>query len=387
MAPYGNQSQAQPQVNPKKKEGSEKTLWEILTSKEVSPRRLSVPVKQQMVFFRQLAVIMQSGVPIAQGLVLLSDNMTNPQFSGCISTIAQRLSAGDQISTCLRMYPKVFKPITIGLIEAGEIGGILETVLDRIALLMEQQEKLKGQMIGALIYPVIVLVIAFGVGLGLLIGIVPRFAIMFNDLGAELPGITVFMLNLSALVTNPVVIGSIVVGVFVGLFLLNSSYKTKPGRLAIDGFLLKLPIFGPLLMKYEMANMSETLSTLVSSGIPVVDGLERCVNSSSNQVVKDALAVAIADVKRGQTISGSLSTRRAIPKMVSAMIRIGEETGRLPFLLEKLAVFYSREIESAVSALTKAMEPLIVLLVAVIVGTIVISLYLPMFDLIKAFKG
>ena len=140
-------------------------------------------------------------------------------------------------------------------------------------------------------------------------------------------------------------------------------------------------------MKYEMANMSETLSTLVSSGIPVVDGLERCVNSSSNQVVKDALAVAIADVKRGQTISGSLSTRRAIPKMVSAMIRIGEETGRLPFLLEKLAVFYSREIESAVSALTKAMEPLIVLLVAVIVGTIVISLYLPMFDLIKAFKG
>jgi len=387
MAPYGDQTQAPTQQKPKKAEGSEKTLWEILTSKEVSPRRLSVPIKQQMVFFRQLAVIMQSGVPIAQGLVLLSDNMTNPNFSGCISTIAKRLSAGEQISTCLRMYPKVFKPITIGLIEAGEIGGILETVLDRIALLMEQQEKLKGQMIGALIYPVIVLVIAFGVGLGLLIGIVPRFAIMFRDLGAELPGITVFMLNLSALVTNPTVIGSVVVGVLVGSFLLSSSYKTKPGRLAIDGFLLKLPIFGPLLMKYEMANMSETLSTLVSSGIPVVDGLERCVNSSSNQVVKDSLIIAIADVKRGQTISGSLSTRRAIPKMVSAMIRIGEETGRLSFLLEKLAVFYSREIESAVSALTKAMEPLIVLLVAVIVGTIVISLYLPMFDLIKAFKG
>ena len=145
MAPYGNQPQSQPQVTPKKKQGSEKTLWEILTSKEVSPRRLSIPVKQQMVFFRQLAVIMQSGVPIAQGLVLLSDNMTNPQFSGCISTIAQRLSAGEQISTCLRMYPKVFKPITIGLIEAGEIGGILETVLDRIALLMEQQENSKDK--------------------------------------------------------------------------------------------------------------------------------------------------------------------------------------------------------------------------------------------------
>jgi len=385
MAPYGNQVEAAKPA--KKKEGSGKTLWEILTSKEVSPRRLSVPVKQQMVFFRQLAVIMQSGVPIAQGLVLLSDNMTNPQFSGCISTVAQRLSAGEQISTCLRMYPKVFKPITIGMIEAGEVGGILESVLDRIALLMEQQEKLKGQMIGAMVYPVIVLVIAISVGLGLLIGIVPRFAIMFNDLGAELPGITVFMLNLSALVTNPYVIGGTVVGFFIGSFLLGSSYKTKPGRLAIDASLLKLPIFGDLLMKYEMANMSETLSTLVSSGIPVVDGLERCVSSSSNQVVKDALAVAIADVKRGQTISASLATRKSIPKMVSAMIRIGEETGRLPFLLEKLAVFYSREIESAVSALTKAMEPLIVLVVAVIVGTIVVSLYLPMFDLIKAFKG
>ena len=385
MSPYGNPAPTTPK--PQKKEGSEKTLWEILTSKEVSPRRLSVPVKQQMVFFRQLAVIMQSGVPIAQGLVLLSDNMTNPQFSGCISTVAQRLSAGEQISTCLRMYPKVFKPITIGMIEAGEVGGILESVLDRIALLMEQQEKLKGQMIGAMVYPVIVLVIAISVGLGLLIGIVPRFAIMFNDLGAELPGITVFMLNLSALVTNPYVIGGTVVGFFIGSFLLGSSYKTKPGRLAIDASLLKLPIFGDLLMKYEMANMSETLSTLVSSGIPVVDGLERCVSSSSNQVVKDALVVAIADVKRGQTISASLATRKSIPKMVSAMIRIGEETGRLPFLLEKLAVFYSREIESAVSALTKAMEPLIVLVVAVIVGTIVVSLYLPMFDLIKAFKG
>jgi len=385
MSPYGNPAPTTPK--PQKKEGSEKTLWEILTSKEVSPRRLSVPVKQQMVFFRQLAVIMQSGVPIAQGLVLLSDNMTNPQFSSCISTIARRLSAGEQISTCLRMYPKVFKPITIGMIEAGEIGGILESVLDRIALLMEQQEKLKGQMIGALIYPVIVLVIAISVGLGLLIGIVPRFAVMFKDLGAELPGITVFMLNLSALVTNPYVIGGTAIGFFISSFLLGSSYRTKPGRLAIDASLLKLPIFGDLLMKYEMANMSETLSTLVSSGIPVVDGLERCVSSSANQVVKNALSVAIADVKRGQTISASLATRKSIPKMVSAMIRIGEETGRLPFLLEKLAVFYSREIESAVSALTKAMEPLIVLVVAVIVGTIVISLYLPMFDLIKAFKG
>ena len=145
MATYGKQEKKSVTAARQETQSSSKTLWEILNSKEVSPRRLTIPVKQQMVFFRQLAVIMQSGVPISQGLVLLSENMTNKQFSGCISTIAQRLSAGEQISTCLRMYPKVFKPITIGLIEAGEIGGILEDVLDRIALLMEQQEKLKGQ--------------------------------------------------------------------------------------------------------------------------------------------------------------------------------------------------------------------------------------------------
>ncbi|WP_341882564.1 type II secretion system F family protein [Synechococcus sp. UW140] len=362
------------------------SLWASLTSKQPSPRHLTIPGGDLMVFFRQLAVILQSGVPLAQGLLLLGDNMTNPRLAHCVNQIATQLNSGEELSFCLRQYPKVFKPITIGLIEAGELGGILETVLDRISLLMEQQAKLKGQMIGALVYPVIVLVIALGVGLGLLIGIVPRFAVMFKDLGAELPAITKFMLGLSGFVTSPTAALGTPLVIFGGLSLLKSTYGTPQGRLEIDRLLLKLPLFGSLLLRYEMASMCETLSTLVNSGIPVVDGMERCVTASSNQVIKNAISDAISLARQGQPLSNSLAHRQVMPKLVIAMVRIGEETGELSFMLEKLAVFYTREIESAVSALTKAMEPAVVLVVAVIVGTIVISLYLPMFDLIKAFK-
>lgn len=362
------------------------SLWASLTSKQPSPRHLTIPGGDLMVFFRQLAVILQSGVPLAQGLLLLGDNMTNPRLAHCVNQIATQLNSGEELSFCLRQYPKVFKPITIGLIEAGELGGILETVLDRISLLMEQQAKLKGQMIGALVYPVIVLVIALGVGLGLLIGIVPRFAVMFKDLGAELPPITKFMLGLSGFVTSPTAALGTPLVIFGGLSLLKSTYGTPQGRLEIDRLLLKLPLFGSLLLRYEMASMCETLSTLVNSGIPVVDGMERCVTASSNQVIKNAISDAISLARQGQPLSNSLAHRQVMPKLVIAMVRIGEETGELSFMLEKLAVFYTREIESAVSALTKAMEPAVVLVVAVIVGTIVISLYLPMFDLIKAFK-
>jgi type IV pilus assembly protein PilC len=198
------------------------------------PARLKVPQKDLLIFFRQLAVILQSGVPLAQGLQLLSDNMTNPNLAGCIRQIALRLNAGEELSVCLRQYPRVFRPITIGLIEAGEAGGILEQVLDRIAYLLEQQAKLRGQMIGALIYPVIVLVLAITVGLALLIFIVPRFESMFSSLGAKLPALTQVMLNLSRLVTNPVAMGFAGLVVLGGGVLFRSVYASREGRLAID---------------------------------------------------------------------------------------------------------------------------------------------------------
>jgi len=350
------------------------------------PARLKVPQKDLLIFFRQLAVILQSGVPLAQGLQLLADNMTNPNLASCIRQIALRLNAGEELSVCLRQYPRVFRPITIGLIEAGEAGGILEQVLDRIAHLMEQQAKLRGQMIGALIYPVIVLVLAITVGLALLIFIVPRFESMFSRLGAKLPALTQFMLNASRLVTNPVAMGMAGLIVVGAGMLFRSIYASKEGRLTIDTWLFKIPLFGPLILRYEMASLSETLATLVNSGIPIIDGLQRCISASSNQLIRNTIARSIVLAQQGQPLSVSLDNGKALPNLFIAMVRIGEETGELSFMLEKLAVFYNREIESAVTALTKAMEPATVMVVAGIVGTIVISLYMPMFDLIRAFK-
>jgi type IV pilus assembly protein PilC len=382
MIQYGSTSI--PSVNQRQVAGS--SARPIAPRGMPAPGRLKVPQKDLLIFFRQLAVILQSGVPLAQGLELLASNMTNPQLAACVTQIALRLNAGEELSICLRQYPKVFRPITVGLIEAGEAGGILEEVLDRIAHLMEQQAKLRGQMIGALIYPVIVLVLAITVSLALLIFIVPRFESMFSSLGAKLPAITQAMLNLSRFVTNPAGMGIVVVVILGGLFLFKSYYSTAAGRLAVDSRLFKLPLFGGLLLRYEMASLSETLATLVNSGIPIIDGLQRCISASSNQLIKNTLARSIILAQQGQPLSNSLDNSKALPRLFISMVKIGEETGELSFMLEKLAVFYNREIESAVSALTKAMEPITVMVVAGIVGTIVIALYMPMFDLIKAFK-
>jgi len=358
-------------------------LFADLFSSSITPRTFKVPQKDLLVFFRQLAVVLQSGVPLSQGLDLLADNMTNKKFSICISRIAARLSAGEELSLCLKQYPKVFAPITIGLIEAGEAGGILDMVLDRIALLMEEQAKIRGQIIGALVYPVLVLVLALSVSLGLLIFIVPKFKDMFDNMGAELPALTTFMLNLSNFVTSAGFAIGAPVTVFVLLYLFRGFYATKDGKLTVDTALFKVPLFGDLVLKSEMASMCDTLNTLVNSGIPLVDALERCVSASPNQLIRNTIQRGIVLVEQGQELSYSLSQTTVFPKLVVSMIKIGEETGNLPFMLEKLAVFYKREVEATVSALTKAMEPAVIFVVAAIVGTIVISLYLPMFSLIQ----
>ncbi len=379
MAQYGAAAAA---PNTTKTTSPPPGLFADLFSSSITPRTFKVPQKDLLVFFRQLAVVLQSGVPLSQGLDLLADNMTNKKFSICISRIAARLSAGEELSLCLKQYPKVFAPITIGLIEAGEAGGILDMVLDRIALLMEEQAKIRGQIIGALVYPVLVLVLALSVSLGLLIFIVPKFKDMFDSMGAELPALTTFMLNLSNFVTSAGFAIGAPVTVFVLLYLFRGFYATKDGKLTVDSALFKIPLFGDLVLKSEMASMCDTLNTLVNSGIPLVDALERCVSASPNQLIRNTIQRGIVLVEQGQELSYSLSQTTVFPKLVVSMIKIGEETGNLPFMLEKLAVFYKREVEATVSALTKAMEPAVIFVVAAIVGTIVISLYLPMFSLI-----
>lgn len=354
-----------------------------LLNPQPAPAKLKVPRKDLLVFFRQLAVILQSGLPLAQGLDLLADNMPNKTFSICISQIAVRLSAGEELSSSLMQFPRVFSPLTVGLIQAGETGGILEQVLDRIANLMEAQAKLRGEIIGALVYPVLVLVLALSVSLALLIFIVPKFKDMFDGLGAELPALTSFMLQLSGFVTSLPFLFGAPLAVVTGLFLFRRTYSTKIGRLRIDSAIFKVPLFGDLILFSEMASFSDTLETLVRAGIPVMEGLERCINASSNQLIKNSIRRSIVLVEQGQELSYALGSSRVMPKLVIAMVKIGSETGQLAFMLENLAKFYKREVETTVSALTKAMEPAVIFVVAIIVGTIVISLYLPMFDMIQ----
>ena len=345
--------------------------------------KLKVPQNDLLVFFRQMAVMLKSGVPLSQALELLAENMTNKKFGSNILDVSRRLGGGEELSTSLGNFPRIFSPIMIGLIEAGEAGGILSEVLERLASLVESQSKIKGQITGALIYPVAILVLAVTISLALLIFIVPTFDEMFKSMGAELPGLTSFMLVLSRIVTS---LGFVIVApitVFIGFYFFNITYSTQSGRKFIDGLVLKIPLFGDLILKSELASMSDTLSTLINSGISIVEAIERCINASSNEIIKIALRRSISLVTQGQELSTSLETAKVIPRLLISMIKIGEETGALSFMLENLANFYKREVEEAVTVLTKAMEPAVIFVVAAIVGTIVISLYLPMFSLIN----
>ena len=345
--------------------------------------KLKVPQADLLIFFRQMSVMLKSGVALSQALELLAENMTNKKFGANILDVSKRLGSGEELSSSLRNYPRIFSPIMVGLIEAGETGGILSQVLERLASLIESQSKIKGQITGALIYPIAILFLAVTISLALLIFIVPTFDQMFESMGAELPALTSLMLTLSRIVTS---LGFLIIApiiLFTVLYLFNISYSTNSGRKFIDNFILKIPLFGDLILKSELASMSDTLSTLINAGISIVEAIDRCINASNNEIIRIALRRSISLVTQGEELSTSLEAAKVIPRLLVSMIKIGEETGALSFMLENLANFYKREVEEAVTVLTKAMEPAVIFVVAAIVGTIVISLYLPMFSLIN----
>ncbi len=352
-----------------------------------STNKTKVKQKDLLIFFKQLSVIIKSGVPLAEGLELLSQNMPNKEFAKCIVLIANKLASGDDLSNAFRIYDRIFNPITIGLIEAGETGGILSEVLERIAALQEANAKIKSEIKSSLIYPVIIFVLAITVSLALLIFIVPTFEDMFADMGATLPALTRFMLSTSRFVTSSSFVISIPLLIFTLIYTFNITYKTYSGRLFIDQTIIKIPLFGNLVLMGELASLCDTLSTLLKAGIPLVEGLEKCINSSGNQLIKNALSKSIDVIKNGNELSYSFSLSKVIPKLIVSMIKIGEESGEMVFMLNNLAIFYKRELEESVNVLTKAMEPAVIFVVAGIVGTIVISLYLPMFDMINQVGG
>ena len=372
-----------------KKERTSPTVFLGISFGEVSyldyepDTKLKVKQEDLLIFFRQMSVMLKSGVPLAQALELLAENLNNKKFGSNIFDVSKRLGGGEELSSSLEIYQRIFSPIMIGLIEAGEAGGILSQVLERLAALIEAQSKIRSQIKGALIYPVLILVLAIAVSLGLLIGIVPKFETLFSGMGAKLPALTAFMLSLSRFVTSwNFAIGAPII-LFTGFYAFKLSYASPQGRRFFDNLILKAPLFGDLILKSEIAQMSDTLSTLINSGIPMVEALENCIKASNNEIIKIALRKAISLVTQGEELSSTFATSKVIPKLLVSMVRIGEETGELSFMLENISNFYKREVEEAVTILTKAMEPAVIFVVAAIVGTIVISLYLPMFGLIN----
>ena len=364
----------------------EKETRENKSFTQISPRkkrRISTKLDTKLIFFRQLSVILRSGIPLSQGLRLLSDDILDKKFANCVRDLASQLNSGKDLSSSLKEYPRIFDTIVVGLIEAGEVGGILPDVLERIVSLLDSKNKLRSQITGALIYPVMLLILALSVSMGLLIFIVPTFEDLFRGLGADLPGLTQFMLDLSRFVTSPIflIFAPIVsISFFLGSLQYYSTYR---GKLLLDSFFLRIPIFGDLILRSELASFSDTLSTLINAGVTITESLEKCILSASNQVIKNAIKKSIVLVREGQLLGYSFSLSKAIPTLFTSMIKIGEETGELSFIMENISLFYKREVEDSISIITKLMEPAVIFIVAAIVGTIVISLYLPMFSLLE----
>jgi type IV pilus assembly protein PilC len=338
-----------------------------------------VKPKDIVIFTRQLATMIDSGLPIVQALEILGQQTPNQNFAKVIKKIKQDVEGGETFSAALSKHPKVFDNLYTNMVSAGEIGGILDTILSRLCAYMEKAVKLKAKIKGAMIYPISIVTVAVGVTAILLIFVIPVFADMFSSFGKALPLPTQIAINLSyATIAYAKYLLAAIVGTIFGL---RSFYRTEKGKLAIDGFLLKLPIFGDLIRKAAVARFTRTLSTLLSSGVPVLDALYITGKTAGNKVVEQAIMASRQTISQGKTLVEPLAESGVFPTMVCQMISVGETTGALDAMLSKIADFYDDEVDSAVANLTSLMEPFVIVFLGIVIGGLVIAMYLPIFKL------
>jgi type IV pilus assembly protein PilC len=344
------------------------------TGKRVSTKNLAV-------FTRQFSVMIDAGLPLVQCLDILGSQEPDRNFAAVILQTRADVEAGASLADAMKRYPKTFDPLFTNMIAAGEAGGILDTILKRLAAYIEKAVKLKGQVKSAMIYPIAVLVIAALVVAAILWKVIPTFAQLFNGLGAELPLMTRIVIAMSDNFVrfSPIVILGL--GAFAYAF--RRYYLTHSGRRVVDRTLLKLPILGAILRKIAVARFCRTLSTLISSGVPILDGLDITARTAGNAIVEDAVMVTRTGIERGETVSAPLRETGVFPNMVTQMIGVGEATGALDAMLAKIADFYEEEVDTAVAGLLTLLEPVMIAFLGVIVGGIVIAMYLPIFDLIS----
>ncbi len=345
---------------------------------KVSPKELAI-------FTRQFSVMIDAGLPLVQCLEILASQQENPAFAKALSQVRSTVEAGSTLANGLRQFPKIYDALYCNMVEAGETGGILDTILQRLSGYIEKAVKLKRAVQSALIYPVAVIVIAGGVIFLLLWKVVPIFANLFAGLGVDLPLPTRIVMGLSRAVGQFAVPG-IIVGAL-AIYGLKKYYETPAGRMMIDKLILKLPLLGGLMRKIGVARFTRTLGTLITSGVPMLEAMDITARTSGNAVIEEAILSVRKAIETGRTIVDPLRETGVFPNMVVQMIGVGEQTGALDAMLSKVADFYEDEVDAAVGDLLTAMEPMIILVLGVVVGGVVISMYLPLFSLIGKLAG
>ncbi|HET9840312.1 MAG TPA: type II secretion system F family protein [Candidatus Angelobacter sp.] len=344
-----------------------------------------VPIKDLAIFFRQFSVMIDAGLPLVQCLEILAANQENQVFQKCLTGVRTAVESGSTLSNAMRQFPKVFDDLTTNMIEAGEAGGILDTILQRLAAYVEKAVKLKSAVKSALIYPVSVVSIACLVVGALLKFVVPIFANMFNSMGVDLPLATAIVIKLSNFVGRFwwLLIAMLVL-TFVGVKYMR---KDPKGRYMLDKFLLNLPVLGTVLRKIAVARFTRTLGTLITSGVPILEGLTITARTSGNAVLEDALMKVRKAVEEGRTIVDPLKESGVFPNMVTQMIGVGEATGAMDAMLQKIADFYEDEVDAATKDMLTLLEPIMIGFLGIAVGGIVVSLYMPLFSMIAKLSG
>ena len=359
----------------------------IATAVRSKPKDITIPGlaakvsdKDIVVFTRQFATMIDAGLPLVQCLEILASQQDNKTLKKTLTEIRQSVEGGSTFAAALKQHPKIFTSLYANMVEAGEAGGILDTILNRLAQYMEKAMALKKRVKSAMIYPSTIITVAVVVVIFLLIFVIPTFKAMFEGFGATLPLPTVIVLELSRLARQYFLIFlGVLAAAVVGL---RYWYSTPSGKLAVDKFLLRTPVFGILIRKVAVAKFTRTLGTLVSSGVAILDGLEITARTAGNKVVELAVMRTRASIAEGKTISDPLRASGVFPPMVVQMIAVGEQTGALDAMLGKIADFYDEEVDTAVANLTALLEPMLMVFLGVVIGGVVIAMYLPIFKLV-----
>jgi type IV pilus assembly protein PilC len=341
--------------------------------------RAKVKPYDVMIFTRQFATMIDAGLPIVQGLDILSQQTESKLFRSIIRTIKHDVEGGITLAEALKKHPKVFDDLYVNMVTAGEAGGVLNTILNRIAIFIEKATKLKRKVKGAMIYPATIVAVAVAVVTVLLIYVIPVFGELYGSMGKALPAPTQITINISNWFRSYFFF---LVGVVVAIVVaVRMYYKTENGKIMIDGWLLRFPVIGDLIRKVAVARFAQNMSVLLSSGVPILDGLAITAKTAGNKVVERAVMKCRVSISQGKTIAEPLTETKIFPPMVCQMVAIGENTGSLDTLLKKVAEFYEDEVDNAVANLTALMEPIIMIVLGVVIGGLVISMYLPIFQL------